>query len=93
MYRCPSLFWQHGQPLPVLCSSARLVKECLSMLPVGMLPSSSGDGGNLPSPHTIITFLPVMGGTYETTAFLVFMPIAIRSLFGVFHVCTACLFF
>jgi len=54
MYRSPVLFWQRGQPLPVLCSPALLV------LLVGALSSSSGDGGNLLLPYSIISLLSLM---------------------------------
>jgi hypothetical protein len=64
------------------------------MLPVGTLSSSFDDGGKLPLPHNIITFvspltLSLMAWKYESTALLFFMPITIRSLFGAFDACTA----
>ena len=64
------------------------------LLLVGTLSSSFDDGGKLPLPHKIIIFvspltLSLMAWMYESTAYLFFMPITVRSLFGVFDACTA----
>jgi hypothetical protein len=64
------------------------------LLPLRTLSSSFDDGGKLPLPHSIVTLvsLPTLlqiAWKYESTAFVFFMSITIRSLLGVFDACTA----